>query len=104
MLVTSASDKRFRSKPTSSEYLSALKIHGLAECEGMKQFLEKHNAITESGDNGQGGFARLGKAWPNPQALAKVGGECWMRWLKRHRGLQKAEKRSLAEYLRRCWY
>ncbi|PUU75456.1 PXA domain-domain-containing protein [Tuber borchii] len=53
---------------------SALKIHGLAECEGMKRFLEKHNAIAESGNNDQGGFARLGKAWPNPQALAKVGG------------------------------
>ena len=53
---------------------SALKVHGLAECEGMKRFLEKHNATTESGNNGQRGLARLGKAWPNPQALAKVGG------------------------------
>ncbi|CAZ82991.1 unnamed protein product [Tuber melanosporum] len=57
------------------KYLSsALKIHGLAECEGMKRFWEKDNATTESGNTGQGGFARLGKAWPNPQALAKVGG------------------------------
>ncbi|PUU75454.1 hypothetical protein B9Z19DRAFT_1067406 [Tuber borchii] len=54
--------------------LPAWRIHGLAECEGMKRFLEKHNAITELGNNCQGGFARLGKAWPNPQALAKVGG------------------------------
>ncbi|RPA99434.1 hypothetical protein L873DRAFT_1767608 [Choiromyces venosus 120613-1] len=53
---------------------SALKIHGLAECEGMKRFLEKDNATTETPNNGPGGFARLGKAWPNPQALAKVGG------------------------------
>ena len=53
---------------------SALKIHGLAECEGMKRFLEKHNAITESGNNRQGGFARLGKAWPNPQTLPRVSG------------------------------
>ncbi|PWW77193.1 hypothetical protein C7212DRAFT_357033 [Tuber magnatum] len=53
---------------------SALQIHGLAESEGMKRFWEKDNPATGLGDSGQGGFARLGKAWPNPQALAKVGG------------------------------
>lgn len=53
----------------------ALKIQILAECEGMKRFLEKDTSTMGATSGSPGGaFAGLGKGWPNSQALAKVGG------------------------------
>ncbi|KAF8538981.1 PXA domain-containing protein [Trichophaea hybrida] len=46
----------------------ALHERGLADCEGMKRFLEKDPGTTP----GKTGFG-IGKAWPNPAAFAKMG-------------------------------
>ncbi|KAA8914501.1 PXA domain-containing protein [Sphaerosporella brunnea] len=46
----------------------ALHERGLAECEGMKRFLEKDPGTTP----GKTGFG-IGKGWPNPAAFAKMG-------------------------------
>jgi hypothetical protein len=46
----------------------ALHDRGLADCEGMKRFLEKDPGTTP----GKTGFG-IGKAWPNPAAFAKMG-------------------------------
>lgn len=46
----------------------ALHERGLADCEGMKRFLEKDVSATP----GKTGFG-LGKGWPNPAAFAKMG-------------------------------
>lgn len=51
----------------------ALKERPLAECEGMKRFLEK-DGETGTGPGKTGAFGGLGKGWPNPQAFAKMGG------------------------------
>lgn len=51
----------------------ALKERSLAECEGMKRFLEK-DGETGTGPGKTGAFGGLGKGWPNPQAFAKMGG------------------------------
>lgn len=48
----------------------ALKERPLAECEGMKRFLEKDG---ETG-TGPGKTGAFGGRWPNPQVLAKMGG------------------------------
>ncbi|KAI5850601.1 PXA domain-containing protein [Tricharina praecox] len=46
----------------------ALHERGMAECEGMKRFLEKDASATP----GKTGFG-IGKGWPNPAAFAKMG-------------------------------
>lgn len=51
----------------------ALKERPLAECEGMKRFLEK-DGETGTGPGKAATFGGLGKGWPNPQAFAKMGG------------------------------
>lgn len=51
----------------------ALKERPLAECEGMKRFLEK-DGETGTGPGRTSAFGGLGKGWPNPQAFAKMGG------------------------------
>ncbi|TGZ83232.1 hypothetical protein EX30DRAFT_394457 [Ascodesmis nigricans] len=56
------------------QYLNnALDEKELADCEGMKRFLDKDNGIDAG--RGSGAFAGLGKGvWPvNPQAFAKMG-------------------------------
>lgn len=51
----------------------ALKEKPLAECDGMRRFLEK-DGETGTGPGKTGAFGGLGKGWPNPQAFAKMGG------------------------------
>lgn len=49
----------------------ALHERGLAECEGMKRFLEKEPSTAPT--TNRNSFAGIGKGWANPAAFAKMG-------------------------------